>query len=251
MMKRKKSFTLIELLVVIAIIAVLAGMLLPSLNNARETVRGTSCMNTLRQMGLYWNNYANASDDGLLPAVMKKDSDMYLYHEVMISSPQAGMPVCQPLSKYFGQDVAESNRRLTSPYWTCPTADVSCRFLAEKNYAIYYRCPFPVTYGYNAYFGTQAQYNSVFVDKKSPTIFKTTQIRNISPSRVPVLAEQWKALDYGGDSWKTVLLSHNGDWKTYPFRPYAGHPKGSNFLFADMHCEVFTDSKGYNTKPFR
>lgn len=70
---RKRFFTLVELLVVIAVIAILAGLLLPALNKARDMAAGSNCVNNLRQISLMSIQYATDYSGTYAPAISVGD----------------------------------------------------------------------------------------------------------------------------------------------------------------------------------
>ena len=65
--RKQRKFTLIELLVVVAIIAILAGLLLPALNNARARGRAILCVSNSKQVSLHLKAYTNDYNEWLVP----------------------------------------------------------------------------------------------------------------------------------------------------------------------------------------
>ena len=214
---QKRGFTLIELLVVIAIIAILAAILLPALNSARERGRTISCTSNFNTAGKSLAFYSDANDDYMPP----NTDDSFYCNDVHANGtplPARGMARYWPQEPTFGLIFAAYCTNGVSQY-VCPSAGEHTQVRFWPSFKVYY------TMGLNSRFGT-----SYDVRNRKRTAFR-------HPSSLFTMGEYvYRSIGPG-------LFSDASDLQ-FTLR----HSSAMNVLFGDGHVEVLKREQIPNDK---
>ena len=230
---RRGAFTLAELLVVMAILAILAGLLLPALSQAKARAQEIKCLSNLKQLQLAWHTYSVDFNDAM------PGNDEY-----------GGTPldlVWAPGYMTFETHTAES---MAFPW-------VTNRLLLEAKYpgsigpylanAAVYRCPADRSYiilGGQKYDRTRSYSANNFMGSRGGgqapngtglNFSKFSAVRGISPSEAWCVMEQHET-DINDASFRNSTRKQT-EFSQWLELPSARHRKGCNLSFVDGHVE--------------
>lgn len=213
-MRSKRNFTLIELLIVVAIIAILAGMLLPALNNARRMAKKADCMNNLKQWGVGFVLYTDSYKE-FFPF-------RYGYSETYPS----GASDVLNWWKVIGRDMLRLGMVPNAPnYITKSGRGKLC--CPEVIFGSKYKRTGAVLSTQYAY-----QYNVTFGQPTNNYMSPYRIAKFKQPSSAAVVADGWEDIDYF-DRW--IASYDAANYNTWHFQNR--HGSAANILRGDFHVD--------------
>jgi prepilin-type processing-associated H-X9-DG protein/prepilin-type N-terminal cleavage/methylation domain-containing protein len=224
MKKRCSCFTLIELLVVIAIIAILASMLLPALNQARERAHAVKCLGNLRQIGSAWGLYFQDYEDWFRSGNAGDAS-------IIRSTPPPNVFAWSAVLGYYQYLPYNAAARANNVMF-CPSATKSINLNSG------------VWNSYGAWYANSSSGNGGA--SGAALSMKYSKIQKAGPSRVSLIADSWETLGGSNGNAPVFKMLHNNPTSGYS-NIYLAHNDRANTLYLDGHVSA-TGVDDFSTK---